>query len=66
MIGTVLVQFQLSASGTLMSASVARSSGNILLDRIALRTLRQSSPFPAPPGDLAPDQLLFAIPVRFH
>lgn len=64
--GTVLIRFQLTREGTISAASIARTSGNVLLDRIALRALRQAGPFPLPPADMPLIMLLFEIPIRFH
>lgn len=66
MSGTVLLQFEIGPDGSLRTARVARSSGNILLDRIALRTLRQASPYPRPPAGAAGADLVFEIPINFH
>jgi len=66
MSGTVLVLFRLSADGALISASVSRTSGNILLDKIALRSVRQAAPFPRPPGGIPATDLTFEIPINFH
>ena len=65
MTGTTLVRFQLSADGTLLSATVARTSGTMLLDKIALRSVRLAAPFPPPPGGLDGDDLTFEIPIQF-
>lgn len=66
MTGTVTVKFQLDMAGAILALNVDRSSGNINLDRIALRTIRQSGAFPQPPVSLDPRQLVFVIPIEFH
>ncbi|MBF9036693.1 TonB family protein [Rhodobacterales bacterium HKCCE2091] len=48
--GVALVQFSISGSGALGGLSIARSSGNPALDRIALATISSAAPFPAPPA----------------
>ena len=45
--GTVYVKIDLTADGTLSSASIIRSSGNQALDQAALRATRESSFAPA-------------------
>lgn len=65
MAGTVRVRFQLDHGGALISCEVTKSSGLMLLDGIALRSVRQASPFPAPPEELAEDALQFEVPVTF-
>lgn len=64
--GTVLLRFQLTLDGAISSAIVAKTSGNIILDKIALRTLRQAVPLPPPPPDTPSSMLLFEIPISFH
>lgn len=65
MTGTTLVRFQLAADGTLLSVAVARTSGTILLDKIALRSVRLAAPFPPAPQGLDGDDLTFVIPIHF-
>jgi len=64
--GTALIGFRVASDGTLLSSQIARSSGNMLLDRIALRAVRQAEPLPWPPESLLPDQLTFVIPLNFR
>lgn len=64
--GTTLIWFQVASDGTLLSSQIARSSGNMLLDRIALKALRQAIPLPRPPTSLTADQLMFVIPLNFR
>lgn len=64
--GTVLIRFRLLADGTLLTAQVSQSSGNILLDRIVLRSVRQAAPFPRPPGSIPPSELVFEIPITIR
>jgi protein TonB len=66
MIGTPVIRFRVTAAGALLSAEIASSSGNLTLDRIALRAVRQSAPMPPPPSGLTGDQLTFTIPVAFR
>lgn len=48
--GKVTVAFSIDGSGRVLSARVARSSGNDELDRAAIDMVRRSSPVPAPPS----------------
>lgn len=66
MSGTTVVRFRLSPQGTLISAEVAASSGNLNLDKIALRTVRQAIPMPPPPDGATGDQLIFTVAVEFN
>ncbi len=61
--GTVMVSFSISASGSLSSARVSRSSGNPGLDNKALSAVRSASPFPKPPAGA---RRSFSIPIRFR
>jgi periplasmic protein TonB len=58
--------FAVAADGTLLAASVSRSSGNTNLDRFALQTLQNASPFPTPPASLRAKPLTFMITFEFH
>lgn len=48
--GRVLVSFSIADGGGLSAISVARSSGNAALDRVALDHIRRAAPFPPPPS----------------
>lgn len=48
--GEALVGFTLDADGRLVTLELLQSSGNGLLDRLALRTVRRAAPFPPPPA----------------
>lgn len=64
--GTTTVIFDLTRTGELRNASIAERSGNPMLDRLALRTVRGAAPFPAPPEALDDGQLRFTIPFSFR
>jgi len=64
--GTTMISFRLDAQGRLLSAEVSRASGNMLLDRLALRTVRMASPYPPPPAGLTEETLGFSIPFSFR
>lgn len=48
--GTVLVSFAIAGSGALADVGVARSSGSVALDALALDHIRRAAPFPPPPA----------------
>lgn len=52
--GTAVVNFTIAADGSLAGVSLAQSSGNAALDKIALDHIRRSAPFPAPPEGVKP------------
>jgi len=64
--GVATVRFTVGGGGALMAVELAASSGNPALDRLALRTVRNAAPFPAPPADLEREQLVFMIAFSFH
>lgn len=64
--GAVIVAFSLDRAGRITEALLARSSGDVQLDRLALRMVRQASPFPPPVPEIPSAKLTFAIPIRFH
>jgi periplasmic protein TonB len=64
--GTVLVQFVLSRAGDVIESKVTKSSGNGVLDREALETLRRASPFPAFPDAKSGAEETYIAPVNFE
>jgi TonB family protein len=63
--GIATVRFSLSASGAVISSSLARSSGAGVLDQAALAMVRRASPFPPIPPALGRSRMDFAAPIRF-
>jgi protein TonB len=64
-LGTVLVRFELNRAGDVINSEVSKSSGNKVLDREALETLRRASPFPAFPAAKPGKQDSYIAPVNF-
>lgn len=64
--GTTIMAFTLSRNGQVAELTVAETSGNAMLDRLALRAVRQAAPLPPPPESLRDDQLRFTIPFSFR
>jgi protein TonB len=62
--GLVVVEFTLDRSGRLVSIDVVRASCSAELDSEAVDMVRRSSPFPAPPDEMA-DRVELRVPVRF-
>lgn len=62
--GAALVELTIDASGGLVGATLAESSGLAMRDAAALSTVRRAAPFPAPPPELAKDRLI--LQVRFR
>ena len=64
--GTVLVAASLERDGTLRHCEVLQSSGSLLLDNAALRSVRSVARFPELPVELQTDYLDFQVPVSFR
>lgn len=64
--GIAMIRFAVDEGGRLASVELAATSGNAALDRLALRTVRNAAPFPAPPRDAHGDRPVFLIPFSFH
>ena len=63
--GIATVRFALSASGAVISASLARGSGASVLDQAAVAMVRRASPFPPIPSGLGRSRMDFSAPIRF-
>ncbi|WP_161956777.1 energy transducer TonB family protein [Sphingosinithalassobacter portus] len=63
--GEAVIAFTVDRGGAVHDVSLDRSSGNPLLDRLALRTVTRAAPMPAPPAALAGSALRFTITVSF-
>lgn len=64
--GSTLLSFTVAADGSVLAATVARSSGSAALDRLALQALARASPFPPPPALLGPPAPSFVILFEFR
>lgn len=62
--GAALVELTIDASGGLLGATLAESSGLAMRDAAALSTVRRAAPFPAPPPELAKDRLVLRVRFR--
>jgi periplasmic protein TonB len=62
----IVVAFAIDRNGHLLSASVAKSSGDAAFDAAALAMLTRSDPMPPPPAALADEGLSFKLPVIFR
>ncbi|MYZ47018.1 energy transducer TonB family protein, partial [Propylenella binzhouense] len=60
--GTASVRFSIDASGNVLGASLARSSGVPELDQEVVAMVRRASPVPAPPPGVS---RTITVPVRF-
>jgi len=62
--GTAILTITVSGSGALVGVSLAKSSGNDRIDRLALASVRQAGRFPAAPSKLGVGQHAFRLPIR--
>lgn len=64
--GVVTVAFTIDRSGRVLSAQLARGSGDSALDAEAVSLPRRASPVPAPPPDVGGGTVTLAVPIRFN
>jgi TonB family protein len=64
-VATVRVSFVLNRRGNVVSASVARSSGDAAFDDAAISMIHRSDPVPPPPAGLTDDTFSFNLDVNF-
>lgn len=63
---TVLVGFQLDRHVRTRQIELVASSGIGWLDRVAMRQVRDTSPFPRPPRGMEESELRFQVPTRYR
>lgn len=63
--GAAQVGFSIDPSGRVISARIARSSGDADLDKAAVDMVRRASPVPAPPPEIAKSRMSLTVPVVF-
>ncbi|PSJ63003.1 energy transducer TonB family protein [Pseudaminobacter soli (ex Li et al. 2025)] len=63
--GELTVSFVIDSGGTVLRATIARSSGNDDLDQAAIKMVNRSSPVPAPPQEIARNRHTMSLPVAF-
>ncbi len=62
----ILVRFELDRTGHVLSASIAKGSGDASFDEAALAMMRRADPVPPPPARVADEGLRFTMPVLFR
>ncbi|WP_332619475.1 energy transducer TonB family protein [Brevundimonas sp.] len=63
--GVAFVTFTMDRQGRVLAAALERTSGHASLDREALSLVRRAQPLPAPPADMAGDNITLTVPVEF-
>lgn len=63
--GEVRVQFSIAANGGASGIRVVRSSGNAVLDKAAIATVKRAAPFPAIPPGSGRSSWKFTMPLLF-
>lgn len=61
--GTAVIALTVRADGGLVGASLARSSGNAQIDRLALEAVRSAGGFPPAPAGLGGGPFSFSLPI---
>jgi len=64
--GNVVARFVLNRSGSVLSASIVKSSGNAALDAEALATVHRANPFPPFPEEKPGSQDAVTAPMTFN
>jgi len=62
---TVMVRFIIDRTGTVLSADIAKSRGFASLDGEARALIQRASPLPAPPSEVAGDEIELTAPIQF-
>ncbi len=62
--GTAIVTIRVSGNGVLLGVSLAKSSGNPRLDKIALTAVQQAGRFPSAPASLNVSSQTFRLPIK--
>lgn len=63
--GVALVRFQMNREGRLLTNSLERSSGSVLLDREVKQLLKRAQPMPKPPREIVGDRVEVVLPIEF-
>ena len=63
--GTPVLHFVINRSGSVLSVSLARSSGHETLDESAQASLRQAEPLPPPPASVTGSTITIDLPLNF-
>jgi len=63
--GTTILKIRLLSDGGLKEAKVVQSSGHSSLDRVALRSVRKASPYPAFPLGVKEEDIWLKLPINF-
>jgi periplasmic protein TonB len=63
--GIVVLKFTIGTDGSLLSKDVALSSGSLVLDVAALKTLIRAAPFPAIPAEVSLRPMVFTQVYKF-
>lgn len=64
--GTVVLALHLAADGTLLDASVKKSSGSAILDEQSLSTAKNIQPYPGFPRDITDKDIWIQIPIEYN
>ena len=63
--GETIIRFTINPDGALDEVDIIKSSGFDILDKAALKTIRNAAPFASLPKEIGQKQLTFRLPMRF-
>ena len=63
--GKVVLEFTLNIKGELVNLKIKRSSGYAILDKAAIRAVKNATPFPPLPQEICSRQIIINLPVCF-
>ncbi|GEM_PF-4704882 len=63
--GEGILKIEINRTGQAQSITLKQSTGNRLLDKAALKTAQQASPFPAMPKNDPRQSMIFEVPIAF-
>ena len=63
--GKAILVFKLGENGNIISVSIGDSSGHQVLDRAAIKAVKDAAPYPKIPGKLNRKYVLLKLPISF-
>jgi protein TonB len=64
--GRVTIRFMITPQGNVKKVEIVKSSQHKILDRAALRAVKDASPFPKPPGHIYQGELTLEVSIVFE
>lgn len=64
--GRAIVKVTIERTGTIAKYDIIEATGEEVLDKVIPKMLSRVDPFPAPPSDLADENLTFLVPLTWR